>query len=198
MSSDDVKLEILADHYKDTFFHIQEYLKLRDRLFLLILIVATLMLFQVYSPAESGEAVSQFITKKLELESPIDITFIGSIIWFVLLSLIVRYFQTVVHIERQYKYIHQIEEQLSAQYENKAFTREGKSYLKDYPLFSSWAWILYTIVFPALLIVLVIFKIVGDICQAGSISLLLSVNVAIALFIVLSTLFYLLLVHFKK
>ena len=195
---EEFKMQLLHDHYKDTFFFIQEYLKLRDRLFLFILIVVTFMLFQLYSPASAGEAVSHFITSKLELKSPIDITFIGSIIWFGLLSLVVRYFQTVVHIERQYKYIHQIEEQLSAEYANKVFTREGKSYLNDYPLFSSWAWILYTIVFPALLIVLVIAKIVGEIYQTGSISLLLSVNVAIALFIVLSTLFYLLLVHFKK
>ena len=195
---EEFKLQLLHDHYKDTFFYIQEYLKLRDRLFLFILIVVTFMLFQLYSPASAGEAVSHFITKKLELKSPIDITFIGSIIWFGLLSLVIRYFQTVVHIARQYKYIHQIEEQLSTHYENKAFTREGKSYIEDYPLFSSWEGILYTIVFPALLIVLVIAKIVGEICQTGSISLLLSVNVTIALFIVLSTLFYLLLVHFKK
>ena len=195
---ENAKLQLLHDHYKDTFFYIQEYIKLRYRLFLFILIVVTLMLFQVYSPSEFGKAVSQFITKKLELKSPINITFIGSILWFGLLSLVVRYFQTVVHIERQYKYIHQIEEQLSAEYANKVFTREGKSYLNDYPLFSSWAWILYTIVFPTLLVVLVIVKIVGEIYQAGSISLLISVNVIIALFIVLSTLFYLLLVHFKK
>lgn len=195
---EEFKLQLLHDHYKDTFFYIQEYLKLRDRLFLFILIVVTFMLFQLYSPASAGEAVSHFITKKLELKSPIDITFIGSIIWFGLLSLIVRYFQTVVHIERQYKYIHQIEEQLSGEYTNKVFTREGKAYLNDYPLFSGWAWILYTIIFPTLLIVLVIVKIVGEICQAGSISLLTSVNIGIALFIVLSTLFYLVLVHFKK
>jgi len=160
--------------------------------------VVTFMLFQLYSPVSAGEAVSHFITKKLELKFPIDITFIGSIIWFGLLSLVVRYFQTVVHIERQYKYIHQIEEQLSSEYANKVFTREGKAYLNDYPVFSSWAWILYTIVFPALLVVLVIFKINREIWQAGSISLLISVNSAIALFIVLSILFYLLSVHFKK
>ena len=195
---EDAKLQLLHDHYKDTFFYIQEYIKLRDRLFLFILIVVTFMLFQLYSPVSAGEAVSHFITKKLELKSPIDITFIGSIIWFGLLSLVVRYFQTVVHIERQYKYIHQIEEQLSSEYANKVFTREGKAYLNDYPVFSSWAWILYTIVFPALLGALVIFKINREIWQAGSISLLISVNSAIALFIVLSILFYLLLVHFKK
>jgi len=195
---EDAKLQILHDHYKDTFFYIQEHIKLRDRLFLFILLVVTFMLFQLYSPVSAGEAVSHFITKKLELKSPIDITFIGSIIWFGLLSLVVRYFQTVVHIERQYKYIHQIEEQLSSEYANKVFTREGKAYLNDYPLFSRWAWILYTIVFPALLVALVIFKINREIWQAGSISLLISVNSAIALFIVLSILFYLLSVHFKK
>lgn len=195
---ENAKLQLLHDHYKDTFFYIQKYLKLRDRLFLVILIVATLMLFHVYSPAESGEAVSQFITKKLELKSSIDIAFIGSIIWFGLLSLVVRYFQTVVHIERQYKYIHQIEEQLSAQYENKAFTREGKSYLKDYPLFSSWAWILYSIVFPALLLLVVVCKIISDIRQATCVSFLVGVNIVIALLIVLSTFFYLLQVHFRK
>jgi len=195
---EDAKLQILHDHYKDTFFYIQEYIKLRDRLFLFILVVVTFMLFQLYSPVSAGEAVSHFITKKLELKSPIDITFIGSIIWFGLLSLVVRYFQTVVHIERQYKYIHQLEEQLSSEYVNKVFTREGKTYLNNYPVFSNWAWILYTIVFPALLGALVIFKINREIWQAGSISLLISVNSAIALFIVLSILFYLLLVHFKK
>ena len=195
---EDAKLQLLHDHYKDTFFHIQEYLKLRDRLFLLILIVATLMLFQVYSPAKSGEAVSQFITKKLELKSPIDITFIGSIIWFALLSLVVRYFQTVVHIERQYAYIHQLEELISTEYGSKVFTREGKSYLKDYPLFSSWAWILYTIVFPALLLLVVVYKITSDIRQATCVSFLVGVNIAIALLIVLSTVFYLLQVHFRK
>ncbi len=198
MSSDDVKLEILAEHYKDTFFHIQEYLKLRDRLFLLILIVATLMLFQIYSPAESGETFSQFITKKLELKSSIDITFIGSIIWFALLSLVVRYFQTVVHIDRQYAYIHQLEELISTEYGSTAFTREGKSYLKDYPLFSSWAWILYTIVFPVLLLLVVGCKINSDIHQATCVSFLVAVNAAIAVLIVLSTAFYLLQVHFSK
>lgn len=194
---EDVKLQLLHDHYKDTFFYIQKYLKFRDQLFAFILIVITLMLFQIYSPAASGAAVSQFITEKFGLTSPIDITFIGSMLWFTLLIFVVRYFQTVVHVERQYKYIHQIEEQLSAQYANKAFTREGKSYLKNYPLFSSWAWILYTIVFPLLLLVLVIVKIAFEI-RARSISLLFGVNVAIFIGIVLSTVFYLILVHGEK
>lgn len=191
-------LQILHDHYKDTFSHIQQYLKLRDKLFLLILGIITLMLFQVYSPAQSGEAVSQFITKHLELKSPIDIEFFSSLIWFALLSLVVRYFQTVVHIERQYSYIHNLEDILSPYFENKAFTREGKAYLTNYPLFSNWAWILYTVIFPILLSIVVVVKIVGEIQSVERISWLLGINISIFLCVVISTLLYLLLVHFKK
>lgn len=148
------KLLLLHEHYKETFNNIQDYLKLRDRLFAYVLLIVTLMLFQMYSPSGSTGAISELLTKKLELKTLIDISFLSSIIWFALLSLVVRYYQTVVYIERQYNYIHTIEDQLSPEYDRKAFTREGDSYLKNYPLFSSWTWILYTIVFPTLLSVL--------------------------------------------
>lgn len=135
MPTEDTKFQILSDHYIDSFSYLQKILKQRDRFFFLILIVVTLMLFQIYSPTDSGKALSQFVTNELELEDSIDISFIGSIIWFLLLSFVVRYFQTVVNIERQYKYIHQLEDQLSPFYNNDAFTREGKSYSSNYPLF---------------------------------------------------------------
>jgi len=196
---DEHKLSLLHDHYKETFTHIQDYLKLRDRLFAYVLLVVTLMLFQIYSPSGSERAISELLTKKLELTTPpIDISFLASIIWFALLSLVVRYYQTVVHIERQYDYIHKLEDQISPDYDSKAFTREGKSYLKAYPLISLWVWFLYTIIFPGLLSVVVAIKIIGEIRQAEGVNVLLSVNVIIALAIFLSSLFYVLLIHFKK
>lgn len=192
------KLLLLHEHYKETFNNIQGYLKLRDRLFAYVLLIVTLMLFQMYSPSGSTGAISELLTKKLELKTLIDISFLSSIIWFALLSLVVRYYQTVVYIERQYNYIHTIEDQLSPEYDRKAFTREGDSYLKNYPLFSSWTWILYTIVFPTLLSVIVVVKTIGEIRQTEGINVLLSINTIIAFCILLSSLFYVSLVHFKK
>lgn len=192
------KLSLLHDHYKDTYANIQNYLRLRDRLFAYVLVVVTLMLFQIYSPLGSAAAISEVLTKKLELKTPIDISFLSSIIWFTLLSLVVRYYQTVVLIERQYDYIHNLEDQLCPEYDGKAFTREGKCYLMRYPLFLKWVWILYTIVFPILLLLVVVIKIIGEIKHTEYISVLLCVNAAIALSIILSSLFYILLVHFKK
>ncbi len=50
--SEDKKLEVLNDHYKDSFSHLQELLRTRDKLFFLILITITLMLYQIFSPLE--------------------------------------------------------------------------------------------------------------------------------------------------
>src|SRR3990172_10262839 len=194
----EAKLALLNDHYKETFAIIQEHLRLRDRLFAYSLIIISVMLFQMHSPSGSSEALSELITNKLELDAPVDISFLTSLLWFALLSVVVRYYQTVVYIERQYTYIHRIEDQLSPEYEGRAFTREGKSYLKNYPLFSSWAWILYTIVFPALLAVIVVVKIIGEIRHMDGAIVSLSINMLIALSIVLSSVFYVLLVHFKR
>jgi len=65
MITEDTKFQILHDHYKDSFAQIREFIQLRDRLFLLILIVVILMLFQIYSPKDSGVAISQFVSKQL-------------------------------------------------------------------------------------------------------------------------------------
>ena len=60
-TSEDTKLELLNDHYKDTFAHLQEFRKLREQLFLLILVAITLMLFQVFSPKEAGDAIGHAV-----------------------------------------------------------------------------------------------------------------------------------------
>ncbi len=92
----DKKIELLSDHYKDTFAQLKDYLKLRDRLFALILVTITLLLFQIYSPDEAGVTIGAFIAKNLEIQNTINIAFVGSVIWFVLLGFVIRYFQTVI------------------------------------------------------------------------------------------------------
>ncbi|MBC8230443.1 hypothetical protein H8E77_12925 [bacterium] len=157
--SDDKKLEILNDHYKDTFSHIRNAIKTRDRLFFYLLLVLTIMYFQMVSPSEFDNAISKFISQKLNGVT-LNITFIRGMIWFVLLSIVLRYCQTVVGIERQYSYIHKLEKELTKFYPSEVtFTREGVSYLKNYPRLSDWAHILYTWVFPVFLLATITAKI---------------------------------------
>lgn len=198
MPSADTKLEVLHEHYKDSFTHLLEYKRQRDWFFILILLVIGLMLFQVYSPRDAGDAISQFITARLDLDKPIDISFVGSIIWFSLLTLVVRYFQAVITIDRQYKYMHQLEAQLCRHYEDAVFTREGQFYLCDYPMFLNWASALYTIIFPVLLLIVALCKVIHDLATAKIVSLTLITNILVFVGIVVSTFLYLRCVHFGK
>ena len=193
------KLEILNDHYKDTFSYIRDYIRIRDSLLLMILIVVTVMLSQIFSPNETKSAISEFINAKLNLTTRIEVSFIGSVIWFGLFALIMKYFQTVVYIERQYNYIHKLEDVISKEFNGEAFTREGKSHLKDYPIFSEWSQIVYRIIFPAILTLVSLIKIIGEWVGRDRVSWLLIFYSLVCGCILISIIFYLLVVHtFKK
>ena len=105
----DGRLSVLHAHYVDTFAHITAHLKTRDRLFMFLLVVVGIMLFQIAAPDDFGTAATALIAERVGLKNGIDVHFIGSLVWFVLLALLIRYYQTVVHIERQYEYIHGLE-----------------------------------------------------------------------------------------
>ncbi len=198
MLSKDVQLQVLHDHYKDTFAVLQVHLKLRDRFFALILLAITTILFQIFSPEGSGEIISQFVMSRLGVNQPIDMSFLGNVLWFSTLALVVRYFQTVVYIERQYDYIHKLEDQINRFVGTKIVTREGKAYLSSYPKFSGWVSIFYGVIFPAFLFLIVLLKGIADISRSESWHLSLIVNLIVSLCITIATALYLLWIHWGK
>ncbi len=192
------KLTTINNHYSETFLNLKEQLNSRNRLFLYMIIVISIMLLKIYSPADFSSSVSNIISDKLGLSESIDISFIETIIWISLLGIAIRYFQTVIHIERQYDYIHHLEDEMNSIWGSEVFTREGKSYLSNYPKFSSWVWILYTIMYPILLAIIVISKILNEYNTVSNFSFLFIINVVIFFSILISILLYMLLIHFKK
>lgn len=161
--SSDLRFQTLHEHYKDTFLNIKESIKLRDKLLVLLLLVLTMVVLYTFWPSDAINAFSQLLVQKIGIAVSIDGSFLGSIIWFALLATIVRYTQVVIYIERQYVYIHHIEEKLQENYDSKiVFTREGKSYLNKYPPFSDWLHFLYTTTFPLVLILVVLLKIIRE------------------------------------
>jgi hypothetical protein len=83
--------------------------------------------------------------------------------------------------------------------ETKVFTREGKSYLNQYPLFSSWVWFIYTILFPIFIIFSVIMRCISEIGEMQSTEM---VNQIIDYFcylvIIISSILYILRLHKKS
>ena len=167
---DEKKLEVLNDHYKDTFSHLQGYLRRRNRLSLYLLLALAIMFLEVRNGNENGTEIiiSALISKYLGEGLTLDSQSVKVLMWFFLFGLVATYCQVVVLIEKQYAYLHKIEAELSPFFSTGIpFTREGKSYLKDYPMVSNWVHVLYTWVFPIALIFFTFVKIVIEFCNNG-------------------------------
>ena len=198
MLSEDAKVEVLHAHYVDTFGHIRNALSQRDRLFAYIVITVTVMLLQVVAPEDTDAAIGKIISEKLALTGTLSLSLLGTVLWFALLGFVIRYFQSVVYVERQYEYIHSLEALLAANYGGTAFTREGKSYLSGYPLFSKWTWALYTIVFPVLLIAVLGLKLATEFFRTIQLGWLFAFNALTFGAISVSVVLYLVSLHGKK
>jgi hypothetical protein len=196
--SDDKKLELLYGHYCDTFAVIQSLVKTRDRFFIAILVLLAVMSFQIALPTESGSVILEFARTKLGVHGTVSISFLGSVIWASLLFVVVRYFQVAVYLERQYRYIHQLEAELSPFYSGVPFTREGTFYLADYPWFSAWVARLYTWAFPAGLVFAASLKIASELRLAHASPLPMATDAVIYGLLVAATVLYSLNMLLKK
>jgi len=193
--SEDTKLTVLNEHYNHTVADIKKLGKSREWSFVIILALLAVMAFQYVSPTQSTSVLTEIIQKQLAIDATISINVIGSLVWFALLYVTIRYFQTVINIEKQYNYIHELETQLSRNYDGKAFTREGKAYLNNYAVFSEWVHIVYWYIFPALLLIAVSAKIVGEWSAMGVIRMPIILDIIIYIAVVISTLLYVYSLH---
>jgi len=151
MISEDARAEILHEHYNRTCESIQTHIGRRERLLLAVLLLTVVMLFQMAVPGDATQQLADLAGRKLGLTKPCDVGFLDSVVWFGMLCLVMRYCQTGGYIERQYGYIHALEERLNEAIGKEDITREGKAYLANYPRFSGWTHFVYTTGLPLLL-----------------------------------------------
>lgn len=193
-------INILYDHYKDTCSTIGEAIKRRDRLIIFVLLTTGFFALQSIFPSVPNQFISDYLMFRFGSATQINPTVLGSVIWILLLIFTMRYFQVAIFIERQYGYIHEVENKINVKLGDEFITREGKAYLSKYPIFSDWMWVLYTIIFPILLLVIAIIKITGEWKAASfyGITSNLIFNSVIALLLVISVILYLKVIHFKN
>lgn len=199
MGEEETKFQILHDHYKDTFTLQREYLKFRDRLFIYTLLVFATMFILTIVPMDPSKVVSDIVQEQFKVNLRINADTIHTMLWFILLCLVVRYFQTNIVVERQYDYIHKVEDELNAFYDiqGEMFTREGKSYLGNFQLFSTLSGYLYIFVFPVLLVIVTSYKIYIEYMML-SFDLTFFLDVVFALLIIVYTVVYFISMHSKK
>lgn len=147
--------EALYDHYKESFSLIRQRETQRDRQFLLVIALFALLAVGVsYSDALMSVLASATVLGVTTNISNVPVPALVTLLWIYTLAISLRYCQNSINIERQYEYLHALENRLGeAADDSVAFQREGRAYLTNYPIFSEWAWILYAFVFPALCII---------------------------------------------
>lgn len=146
---------LLHDHYKDTFFHIRERERQRDRLFLIVLGLIALVLFQLHHSLLLQKAVTELTIAGFKLNlSKIPFPVLLSTSWMFLAVFLLRYYQVVIHIEKQYDYLHPLESRLSkALGEDGSIGRESSGYItKKASFFRHWVWVFYTGLFPVIVL----------------------------------------------
>ncbi|MDR3089987.1 MAG: hypothetical protein LBU39_09235 [Desulfobulbaceae bacterium] len=181
----------LCSHYKDTYEIHLASVKQRDTLFYALLVILAFFALQMTSTDLVNSALSSYVNKQLDISIGKNSNLFGTLLWFLLFGLSSRYYQTVIQIERQYDYIHHLEEIVSSRFAGtRAFTREGKSYLGEYPLFSNWIWLLYTLAFPLIILLCIIIRIHGELASYGTLGLSLVPSFVSYLLVGTSTILY--------
>ena len=149
--TDEKKIEILYDHYKDTFENQKSSLQKRNYYTLICLGLIATLSFQMSNPDQSNVISNELIKKNIG-DIKIDFSYINNVLTFALLWVVIMYYQINFLIEKIYKYIQEIE---MKQFE---ISREGKTYLDHYPWLSEVVHKIYSIGFPVTLICVSIIK----------------------------------------
>lgn len=156
-------IEVLYDHYKDTFEQQKRYLAKRDHLTVLLLILVILLIGLIFDPNYISSKLNAVIKAQVD-NLVFDFEFIntGLIIAFFWFSL--QYYMVVLQIERMYKYLDQCEVSLCAGYTEFKINREGAYYLKSYPWMKTLADRFFVLGIPIGFITLSVCKIVNEWC----------------------------------
>ncbi len=193
---EEAKFNNLCSHYKDSFDIHLASIKQRDKLFYWLLVIMAVFTLQLSSTDIVVNVVNDYANKAVGIKLGKSSDFISTLLWLLLLGFTTRYYQVVLEIERQYGYLHALEEKLNGYYpETKVFTREGSSYLSKYPLFSNWVWFLYTVLFPCLIVFSVIMKGYSEISEMQSIEVNQIIDFVCYLVIVTSSILYIYRLH---
>lgn len=182
----DPRVQVLMDHYKDTFSILLGHWKVRNRLFIYALLVMALIALDSVSPGSMSSLANGYLEKtfhgdKSQEWAGLDFAVIDLMARFLLLALVVHYYQRSIAIDRQYTYVDHLERQICEFMGGEYVTREGKAYFSrtgvptpgpvnsssadspdKRPLLLRWVAPLYTRVFPAVLCILVIWKTIGQ------------------------------------
>lgn len=150
--------ELYYDHYKETCELQRNNEQKRNKYFIYFTISIIILLLTT----KYENNIYTYFKDMLQVKYGINITIESNImelfIWLITIYLNLLYYQINATIEKNYKYIHNIEKNLKFNSKCK-ISRESDNYLKIYPLFQDIAYYFYKYIYPIIVIIICTFKI---------------------------------------
>ena len=164
MARDADNLSLLHDHYKETFSLIRDRETQRDKLFLWLLVIFALLAIEIQFPANFNGVLGHLNVagNSIDLQQ-LPLSRLLNASWVFTAAFVLKYCQTAKAVDRQYRYLHMLEDRISDNLgDAELYRREGRAYLEQYPHLLDWAWVYYTILFPGALALATIYLLVVE------------------------------------
>lgn len=153
-------IDILYDHYKETCSIVKKNEEKRNKLFIIVcILLGSLFLFSYDSNSIIGLLQSWF-KGNYNCDLMFSSNVIQAFLWILLFIFTLRYFGLNINIDRNYSYIHNLENNINLCATKEIITREGKSYLKEYPALNNITYYSYRVVLPFIYYCIVANKII--------------------------------------
>ena len=190
-------LELLYDHYKETFNLSKEAQNRRNKCFLMLCILEAISFWLLIQPEKVFELLTDGINNGLDVTLSLSNTIMQTLLWIVTVYILIRYIQDVLYVERQYGYLSVLEKQISELNEIDIFKRESDNYLSNYPIVLNLIDLFYKTFMPILFIIINSVRIFMEWENAIQISIALVCDTAIFSAVFIITWFYFFEIHSK-
>ena len=141
-------LEMLYDHYKETFCLSKEAQERRNKSFIVLCILEAFSFLLLIRPEKAFELILKGIHKELDMTLQLSNTIIQTLLWLLIVYVMIRYIQDMLYVERQYVYLDSLEKEISNLGSVNIFAREGANYQKDYPMVLNFIDLFYKMLMP--------------------------------------------------
>lgn len=179
-------LEVLYDHYKETFSLSKEAQGRRNKSFVILCVLEAFSFFLLIRPEMAFELILKGINKDIETPLQLSNTIIQTLIWLLIVYVMIRYIQDMLYIERQYMYLDKLEKEISNLTATGIFSREGENYQKNYPMVLNFIDLFYKMLMPILFALINIVRIHEEwiLSQESSIALVCDTILCAAIIII--------------
>ena len=152
-------LDVLYDHYKETFNLSKEAQSRRNKSFLVLCILEAFSFLVLIRPEKAFELILDGINAELDMTLQVSNTIVQTMLWLLITYVMIRYIQDMLYVERQYIYLDKLEKVISNNMAINIFTREGDHYLHNYPMVLNFIDLFYKMLMPIFFLIINVVRI---------------------------------------